>query len=108
MPTPIRTCCGLLLALLCAAAPKPGGLTITSLSSRPDMVSGGEVLVEIKGAGAQSVVVKLNGGLDVSSAFHPDASRGALVGLVTGLGAGQNSIGVKVGSKTAKLDLVNH
>jgi hypothetical protein len=98
----------LLLALLCAAAPKPGGLTITSLSSRPDMVSGGEVLVEIKGAGAQSVVVKLNGGLDVSSAFHPDASRGSLVGLVTGLGAGQNSIGVKVGSKTAKLDLVNH
>ena len=108
MPTSIRTFLGLLLVIACGAAPKQGGLTLTSLSSRPDLVSGGDVLVEIKGAGSQKVLVKLNGGLDVSSAFHLDASRGSMVGLVTGLRVGQNSIAAKAGSKTAKLDLVNH
>jgi hypothetical protein len=81
---------------------------MTSLSSRPDMVSGGEALVEIKTAApAQKVEVKLNG-RDVSHAFHRDLSRNSLVGLVQGLRAGNNTVTAKAGSQSARLQLVNH
>jgi hypothetical protein len=98
------------IALLCgavsfAAAADP--LSMTTLSSRPELVSGGDALVEIKNASAQKLQVKLNG-RDVSTAFHQDATRGSLVGLVDGLRAGSNILQAKVGSKSATLQLVNH
>ncbi len=83
-----------------------GGLTITTLSSRPDMVSGGDALVEVKTSATSSVVVTLNG-KDVSQAFHADPARGSLVGLVDGLRAGGNVIVAKAGSRTARLDVTN-
>jgi len=100
------------IAFLCAAAPLfaategSGALTVTTLSSRAEMVSGGDALVEIRNAGPK-VQVKLNG-LDVSQVFHSDAARGSLVGLVEGLHNGSNAIVAKAGSRTASLTLINH
>jgi len=99
-----------LIGWLCTASSVLAApLTLTVLSSRPDMVSGGDALVEIRTEGAppQKVQVKLND-RDVSQMFHVDAGRGSLVGLVEGLRNGANTIVAKAGSRTASLQLVNH
>src|ERR1700727_399995 len=77
----------LLCALLCAIAifAAPSTLSIVTLSSMPQFVSGGDALIEIRGA--QRATVMLNG-KDVSSIFAVNAERGTLVGLVTGLKLG--------------------
>jgi hypothetical protein len=93
-----------------SAADAPKSLTMTVLSSRPDMVSGGDALLEIKlppSAEAQKLSVALNG-RDVSGAFHPNSARRALVGLVDGLRNGSNTIAAKAGLSAATLELVNH
>src|SRR5271170_6391602 len=96
--TSIRYTLAALFAISLLAAPST--LTITTLSSMPAFVSGGDVLLEIKGAAAtQKIEVKLNG-RDVSPAFHADATRGAVVGLVDGLKLGANTITAKAGSQT--------
>jgi hypothetical protein len=92
------------LVLTAFAAKQP--LTVTTLSSRPDMVSGGDSLIEIKTA-APKVQVMLNG-RDVSMSFHSDAARGSLVGLVEGLQNGANTLVAKAGSESATLRLTNY
>src|SRR2546426_3613999 len=87
-------------------------LTIATLSSRPDMVSGGDALVEIRGAtiqpgAAPNVSVKVNDG-DVSAGFHVNAERKTLTGVVDGLKPGRNTIVAKAGSQTARLDVTNY
>jgi hypothetical protein len=80
----------LALAFSNAAAAHPAHLTITTLSARPENVSGGDVLVRIdvpRNAALSDVRVSLNGS-DVTAAFLPDGD--ALVGLVSGLQAGEN------------------
>ncbi len=67
--------------------------TITTLSNRADLVSGGDALVEIKlppVGSASTLKVDLNG-TDVTSAFTT-RSDGRIVGLVTGLKDGANTI----------------
>jgi hypothetical protein len=103
--------CSPLVLFACAAvslpaAPKPAALTVTVLSSRPDMVSGGDALVEIK-APSPKVQVKLNG-QDISAAFHSNTARASLVGMVAGLHNGNNTLVAKAGSQSATLQLVNH
>jgi hypothetical protein len=99
---PARPCLFLTAFVLLGAAP-----SVTVLSSRPDMVSGGDALIEIKTSSTQKLQVKVNG-REVSQVFHADATRGSMVGLVDGLRAGQNTVTVKAGSATTKLQLVNH
>jgi len=87
-------------------------LEIRALSTRPEFVSGGDVLVEISGPAtltAKNLAVRLNG-KDVSAAFKPAAQAKALVGLVTGLNVGSNSFQASMrGNKaTAQLIVVNH
>jgi hypothetical protein len=96
------------LAVLCSAA-FGEKLTLTTLSSRADMVSGGDALIEIASASATAakITVALNGH-DVSSVFHADATRGSLVGLVSGLQDGPNTVTAKSGADSATLRLVNH
>jgi len=61
-----------LIIVLCPLFAGAAGLTVTVLSSRPDMVSGGSALIEIKTAQPiKSAHVKLNG-KDVSRDFHRD------------------------------------
>jgi len=105
---PAKFCFSLcVFSCLLGAAPKPGALTATVLSSRPDMVSGNDALIEIKTTGTQKLQVKVNG-RDVSHVFHADATRGSMIGLVDGLRAGANTVTAKVGSANTKLQLVNH
>ena len=85
---------------------------IHALSTRPEFVSGGDVLLQIAGPAnltAKNVIVRANG-KDVTSAFKPAADSKALVGLVTGLNVGSNAIEASMrGSKaTAQLTIVNH
>src|SRR5205823_1558873 len=73
-----------------------GGITV--LSSRPDLVSGGDALLAVNGDG----LITLNGA-DVTAAFKP-VSGGKRIGLVEGLKLGANIL--KAGD--ASLTLTNH
>src|SRR5579871_5496479 len=69
-----------------------GGLRIETLSARPYLVSGGDVLAHVSvpdGISRSSVRVSLNGN-DVTGAFRADGD--GLTGLVTGLQVGRNSV----------------
>ncbi|MDM0072522.1 DUF6351 family protein [Variovorax sp. J31P207] len=74
-------------------------LTLSILSSRADMVSGGDALLEIAlpdGIDAAEVQVTRNGE-DVTPAFTAQASGRALRGLVTGLDVGNNHLAAEAG-----------
>jgi uncharacterized tannase-like protein DUF6351 len=91
------------------------GLTITALSSRPDMVSGGDALVRVEVPAdfvLSHIVIKLNG-TDVTASFHADAAASTLTGLVTGLRLGSNAVEAFTnptgnGQAAARLTLVNY
>src|SRR5262249_46559315 len=72
----------------------PRGIEIRSLSTRPDRVSGGDVLVEVVApADAPAPAVTLNG-RDISPSFHAATAANRFVGLVSGLSNGRNTIKV--------------
>jgi len=92
---------GLLFALLWAQPPVASQssasskrLTLRTVSTHADRVSGDDVLVEVltPGAGSGPLSVML-GGRDVSSAFHA-REGGSYQGLVTGLARGRNTLKV--------------
>jgi len=99
--------------LLCSAAPasaaKPS-LAIEVLSNRADLVSAGDVLVEVKiptGVSAANVRV-FDDGRDVTSAFAV-RSNGRFEGLVTGLSLGQNVLTATAkGARQARVVVTNH
>ena len=90
-----------------------GPFEITALSTRPEMVSGGDVLVGVTVPEAlplDQAHVTLNGA-DITPAFHRDLDRHSMTGLVSGLKTGANIIAVTVHdgrSGGARLTLVNH
>jgi hypothetical protein len=123
---------GLLAALLVPAgvasagatqdAPAPGSSLRTAdtdvrldvLSSRPDLVSAGDALVEVvlpAGASANGLRVDV-GGRDVSSAFAlrtAGSVEGRVVGLITGLRTGSNELRARLADgRGAELVLTNH
>ena len=80
-------------------------LSIEALSSFPELVTGGDVLVKITGAStAPTVTVD---GTDVSAAFVSDGG-GGWIGLVDGLVDGANVLAVSAGGGQATLTLTNH
>lgn len=87
------------------------GLDVKVLSSRPDMVSGGNALVRVDtptGAVERLIEIKANG-RDVTSAFRRDPAGGGLLGVVTDLRVGDNTIDVSyegVGGKS--ITVKNH
>jgi hypothetical protein len=99
---------GGLLALASQGGAQPAQrLAIKVLSSpRPDLVSGGDTLVEVTGAGSAAVTLTVNGA--ASTALHPDPERRSLVGLVTGLKNGPNALQASAGAAKATLTVVNH
>jgi hypothetical protein len=78
--------------------------TITVLSSRPDMVSGGNALLQIIPADT-SLRILVNGE-DTTAVFRPDGN--ALIGLLEQLRDGRNVVEARRGSRTARLALTNH
>src|SRR6185295_532190 len=91
------------------AAPPPV-LQIKTLSNRADLVSGGDVLVEvIVPAGSPTGTVHVFAGArDVSAAFTR-GSDGRTLGVITGLGAGATQIKADLdGRQAAILSVTNH
>ena len=86
-----------LAALTAAFGAAAAVRSIVTLSSRPDRVSGGDVLVEVRQDNDAATPVTLNGD-DVTAAFQPGPGH-TRVGLVEGLKLGPNVIaagGVKL------------
>ncbi len=83
-------------AVVFAAPPAHSTFQITSLSNRPNMISGGDVLLRVdvpENLPLAQATVKLNGA-DVTASFKSDAAEHALVGLVKGLKNGDNRVDV--------------
>jgi len=97
--------CTCLLLAIAQAAGDP--LTIATISSRADLVSGGDALVEIRNPPPTIVTVTVNG-RDVSQVFQVNAERKSLVGLIDGFTVGRNAIVAKAGSQSAHLEVTNH
>lgn len=99
----------LAIVVLLGATCSAQKLELRTLSSPPEMVSGGDVLVEAtippQLAGKQAAF-SLNGA-DITRTFRP-AENGFQRGLVTGLSPSGNVIEMKIGGKTAKLQITNH
>ena len=94
----------------CAPAETAGVPRIETLSARPDMVSGGDVLVRVEpppGMSVEALVVR-HDDQDVTTAFRPD-EQGAMVGLVTDLSRGSSRLSVTArGGAPVELELRNH
>ncbi|HWZ74776.1 MAG TPA: DUF6351 family protein [Casimicrobiaceae bacterium] len=78
-------------AIVCAASVSAAVLDIKTLSTRPDRVSGGDVLVQITQDNNAATPVLLNG-TDVTTAFRAGSAPNTRVGLVTGLIVGTNNL----------------
>ncbi len=108
------TSCALFLCLGAAATRASGAsddLQVNTLSSRRDMVSAGDALVQIIGPSdliSNQMSVTLNG-RDITKAFRPSPITHTLIGLVDGLRVGKNTLEVRAKSKLkAALELMNH
>ncbi|HEY3708027.1 MAG TPA: DUF6351 family protein [Amycolatopsis sp.] len=101
----------LLTSMATAAEASPSRLGITTVSNpRPDLVSGGQVLVRVTppDPGSARQVRVTAGGHDVTSVFHGQAD-GSLLGLVTGLRDGGTEITATAGhGDRASVRVVNH
>jgi len=103
-------------ALAAAAAfAEPRKFDLRTVSSRADLVSGGDALVEVTvpgGVPLRNVRLSLDG-RDVTSAFRPGLEEGTLLGVVSGLATGRNTLELRAnpngrGSALASLVITNH
>ena len=86
------------------------GIRLSAVSSRPEFVTGGDVLVRVDvpaGTAAGSVRVSLNGA-DVTGKFRSDAGGRSLTGLIEGLTLGPNQMSATGGNASVRLNLVNY
>jgi hypothetical protein len=108
---------GLLTGGTVAAVAKPGDdIDIIAVSTRPDTVSGGNVLVRInasRNVAINDLIVLLNG-QNITGAFRSETGGRSLLGLVDGLNLGENSLAAKavdannVTYRSANLALTNY
>lgn len=107
MATMTRAAALLLTVGLSTPAFSAEALQITVLSSRPEMVTGGDALVAITGGAPDSLTVRLNG-RDARDAFRSHQASRALLGNLTGLRLGRNVVEAASGSDSARLEIINH
>lgn len=104
----IRLLLLLTLSVLATAAP---AWQISTISSRPDKVSGGDALVRIdvpNNIPLTGITVRRNG-QDITASFRPDPAQHALTGVVRGLRLGQNTLEAFTGgTPTAQLSVINY
>ena len=81
--------------------------TISVLSGRADLVSGGDALISIRGLRSAGRLSVEAGGKDQTSAFKR-GRHGTAVGLIRGLPRGRSSVIVRAGRRGAKLRVTNH
>ena len=89
-------------------------ITIATVSARPDLASGGDVLMRVTAPAAVPLTqlrVSLNR-QDITSAFHRDEASHTLLGLVSSLTHGANTVAVTVSGgpahDTAQITVTNH
>ena len=84
-------------------------LTVRTLSTHPEHVSGGDVLLEVApGVAGLAPEVRV-GGSDASSSFREDPDHpGRWTGLLTGLPEGGSEVVVRRGSESATLPLTSY
>src|SRR5688572_29841245 len=83
-------------------------MTVRTLSSRPDMVSCGNALVEILGSGSMTGLAVTLNGQDVTGTSRPHDDCGSIVGLIDGLRLGANTVEARRGTRVARLQITNH
>ncbi len=103
-----------LMLVSCTEVADSEALTLSAVSSRADMVSGGDVLVRIDAHEtiALDEIMVLANGEDVTSTFQALPDRRALLGLVEGLEPGENTLAAynartQTGG-SAELTVMNH
>jgi hypothetical protein len=83
------------------------GVQIRTLSSRPDTVSGGDLLLQVRSRNSRWTA-RLNG-RDVTALFHSRQGAGAPLALLSGLKPGHNGFEVVVdGQVEARVDIIDH
>ena len=82
-------------------------LDLSVLSGPWDMVTGGDALIEVTGASADSLQVELDG-RDVTSSFRSGTDPSRLVGRLSELKIGKNTVTAKMGERSISLELINH
>lgn len=101
----------LALGATASAQSAEGGFEIVTVSARPDVVSGGDVLVRINvpaGVPLDQSRVMLNDA-DVTQQFRHDGADHSMTGLMSGLRLGENVLSVDGGNGgSARLTVVNH
>ena len=96
-------------ATINATEPDTHSIEIRSLSSKPWLISGGDVLLELEideGINADNVAVSVNG-KDNSSRFTQISSR-RLQALLTDLPVGDSTVSASAGGVSATLTLTNY
>ena len=92
----------------CSDSNTPAAPTLELMSSRAEAVTGGDALIAIRPSETGAAVRALLNGNDVSAAFRPDpTSPGRMVGLVTGLKVGVNTLVADNSGESASLTLTN-
>jgi Tannase-like family of unknown function (DUF6351) len=117
MKTTCKIICGLfVLATLVqmAKAANDQQFRVTTLSSRPDMISGGDVLVQVdvpQDIALNKTKIELNG-QDVTSVLRLNNAAHTFVGLLTGLKLGANDLKIfstqGQGARASQLTLKNY
>lgn len=89
----------------------PGEFDLLTLSTLPDTVTGGDVLIGVRGLDADDSLSVRRNGDDVTAVFARD-DDGLWTGLVEGLREGANAITAAVsgpaGQRSATLEVINH
>ena len=90
----------------------PTTVSVETVSSKPEFVSGGNALVRLRSESGTlaDAQVRLNGA-DVTSSFKPDPASGAWLGVVSGMTNGNNTLTVSSPSDPGVqggATLVNH
>ena len=96
-----------------SAAPKgsatnpTGGLRVTTVSTKADLVSGDDVLIAVSGVPAGAVPVLSVDGDDRAGALAA-IDKGVWSGLIDGLSRGSSTITVQAGDRSGQLQVVSH
>ena len=87
-----------------------GTVTLSTLSSRASMVTGGDVLVAVEGPEGTTPTLTVNGEDRSSELSESTVGSGAGVseGVVTGLVEGDNTLVASAGGSSVELTVVNH
>ena len=84
----------------------PGQIELVTLSTLPDAVTGGDVLVAVRGLAPDDDLMVTRDGVDVAPAFARQGSTAT--GLVTGLRSGANTLEATAHGQLARLVVHDH